>query len=228
MTQMGEIIKSWLITKLTRKKLNKFIEQNRSDLYTLDIGCSNSPYSKFFPNRIGFDINKGEGVDVVGDAHNQPFNDNKFDIILCTEVLEHLRNPKVAISEMRRVLKPNGKLILTTRFIFPLHDTPGDYYRYTIYGLRELFKDGWKIEKVEYEANTIQTIAILIQRIAFQCDILWFRPFKLFLLILSKIIYCLSFVITKEYGDKTNTKEEKNILSSGYYIVAIKKEKRKK
>lgn len=214
-----KVIINWLRTKLTRKELNKFIEENKSDLFTLDIGCSNSPYSKFFPNRIGFDINKGKGVDVVGDAHNQPFNDNEFDIILCTEVLEHLKKPKMAISEVKRVLKPDGKLMLTTRFIFPLHDTPGDYYRYTIYGLKELFKAGWEIEKIEYESNTIQTIAILIQRIAFQCDILWFKPFKLFFLIISKIIYCLGFVVTKEYGDKINRREEKNILSSGYYIV---------
>lgn len=206
--------------KLTRKRLNKFIEENKSDLFTLDIGCSNSPYSKFFSNRIGLDMNRGRGVDVVGDAHNQPFKDNEFDIILCTEVLEHLREPKMAISEMRRLLKQNGKLLLTTRFIFPLHDTPHDYYRYTIYGLRELFKTGWKIEKIEYESNTIQSLAILIQRIAFQCDILWFKPFKFFFLILSKIIYYLGFIITKEYGSKVTKREEKNILSSGYFVAA--------
>lgn len=215
-----KVIINWLRAKSTRKRLNKFIEENKSDLFTLDIGCSNSPYSKFFPNRIGLDMNRGKEVDVVGDAHNQPFKDNEFDIILCTEVLEHLSEPKMAISEMRRLLKQNGKLLLTTRFIFPLHDTPQDYYRYTIYGLRELFKTGWKIEKIEYESNTIQSLAILIQRIAFQCDILWFKPFKFFLLILSKIIYYLGFIITKEYGSKVTKREEKNILSSGYFLVA--------
>jgi len=210
-----------LTSKITRKRLEPFIQKYKSDGLTLDIGCSNSPYIKYFPNRIGLDIQNGPRVDVVADAHKLPFEDEKFDNILCTEVLEHLHSPHLAISEMKRVLKKDGKLILSTRFIFPLHDTPNDYYRYTKYGLRYLFKD-WQIIELEEEANTITTLAVLLQRIGYQCELLGFGFIKLLLFLKAKIIPYFSFLITKEYGDIRKKMPETNIMTSGYYLVVQK------
>ena len=210
-----------LTSKITRKRLELFIQKYKSDRLTLDIGCSNSPYIKYFPNRIGLDVQDGSNIDVVADAHKLPFENEKFDNILCTEVLEHLHSPHLAISEMKRVLKKDGKLILSTRFIFPLHDTPNDYYRYTKYGLRHLFKD-WKIIELEEEADTLTTLAVLFQRIGYQCEILGFKPFKIFFFLNAKIISWFSFLITKEYGDIRKEMPERNIITSGYYLVARK------
>jgi len=120
------MLKDFLTSKITRNNLGKFVSNNSSNGLTLDLGCGNVYYKKYFPNRIGFDIKSGPGIDVVGDAHHLPFENEKFDVILCTEVLEHLHSPEIAISEMERVLKKGGKLILTTRFIYPLHDIPHD------------------------------------------------------------------------------------------------------
>ena len=80
----------------------------------------------------------------------------------------------IAIAEMKRVLKPGGKLLLTTRFVFPLHDVPNDYFRFTKYGLQHLLKDGWEIIELEDETSTKDTIAALLQRIGFRrraCDL---------------------------------------------------------
>ncbi len=214
---------NFLTKKITREKLDDFIKKHSSSGLTLDLGCSNSPYSKYFPNRIGLDVKEGKGVDVVGDAHNLPFEDNKFDVILCTEVLEHLHTPSKAISEMKRVLKPKGKLILTTRFIFPLHDIPNDYFRYTKYGLKHLFKD-WDILEIEEETNTIQTFSVLLQRLAYQVEFKFLnRLIKLFVLLFAKIIYKLEFIIKYEYGSFLKNKTESNILNSGYYMFLQKK-----
>ena len=213
--------KTGLTSKITRKRLESFIQKYKSDGLTLDIGCSNSPYIKYFPNRIGLDVKNGDNIDVVADAHKLPFEDEKFDNILCTEVLEHLHSPHLAISEMKRVLKKDGKLILSTRFIFPLHDTPNDYYRYTKYGLRYLFKN-WKIIELKEEADTLTTLAVLFQRIGYQCEILGFKPFKIFFFLKAKIISWFSFLITKEYGDIRKEMPERNIMTSGYYLVAQK------
>ena len=210
-----------LTSKITRQKLELFIQKHKSNGLTLDIGCSNSPYVKYFPNLIGLDIQNGPKVDVVADVHKLPFEDEKFDNILCTEVLEHLHSPHLAISEMKRVLKPGGKLILSTRFIFPLHDVPNDYYRYTKYGLRYLLKD-WQIIELKEEANTLTTLAVLFQRIGYQCEILGFRPLKLLFFLNAKIISWFSFIITKEYGDIRKEQLETNIITSGYYLVARK------
>ena len=211
-----------ITSKITRKELEKFIETHQDSGLTLDIGCGHAFYRKYFPNRLGFDIQPGPAVDVVGDAHKLSFEDEKFDNILCTEVLEHLHSPQIAISEMKRVLKKGGKLILTTRFIFPLHDTPHDYYRFTKYGLKYLFKD-WEILELKEETNTLRSLAVLLQRVGYQCEILHFRPFKLFFLVLAKLILPFSFIITREFGDISKKQKEKNIISSGYYLVCRKK-----
>ncbi|KKQ15996.1 MAG: hypothetical protein US30_C0025G0008 [Candidatus Moranbacteria bacterium GW2011_GWF2_36_839] len=183
---------------------------------------SNSPYSHYFKNRIGLDVNKGRGVDVVADAHDLPFEDGKFDIILCTEVLEHLHSPHVAISEMKRVLKVGGKLILTTRFIFPIHDAPGDYFRYTKYGLRYLFKD-WNVISLVEEVGTKDAFAVLLQRIGFQTDLLGGMATKIMVFALARLINAMPSLIRDEFGDIRKQSRENNILTSGYYLVANKK-----
>ncbi len=210
-----------MFKKLVRKKLDEFIKNQATDQKTLDVGCGNSRYVEYFPNRIGFDVQKNRGVDVVGDVHNMPFDNESFDAILCTEVLEHLKNPQKAILEMRRVLKDGGKLILTTRFIFPLHDVPNDYWRFTKYGLKELFKD-WRIDWIEEEYGTIDTLGVLFQRIGFQSRSPFSKFFKIFFFVMPILIKPLKIFIKKEYGDIGKTAGENNILSSGYYLVCRK------
>ena len=210
-----------MFKKLVRKKLNKFIEGHKTDLKVLDLGCGNSPYASLFSNRVGFDFEMNRGVDVIGDAHNLPFENESFDMILCSEVLEHLIDPKKAISEMNRVLKFGGKLVLTTRFIFPIHDAPHDYWRFTRYGLLELFKD-WKIEKIIEEYDTIDTLAVIFQRIGFQSRARLLKYFNIIFFVLPMTVKLLKLILGKEYGDITKTHEEKSIISSGYYIVCTK------
>jgi ubiquinone/menaquinone biosynthesis C-methylase UbiE len=164
-------------------------------------------------------VTEGPGVDIVADAHNLPFDDNEFEVILCTEVLEHLKSPEIAIKEMKRVLKPSGKLILTTRFIFPLHDVPGDYWRFTKYGLEHLFAD-WQIEEFKEEATTLETMGVLMQRIAFQCNFKY-RFLENVFHLTARLFTKLNFLIVRQYGSKGKKAKqaEKQILSSGYYLV---------
>jgi len=207
--------------KITRTKLREFIRKQATEEKTLDVGAGDKNYVSFFPNITTIDINPERKPDVVADVCQLPFGDNEFGLILCTEVLEHLPNPAAAIKEIKRVLKPGGKLVATTRFIFPIHDAPGDYFRYTKYGLRELFKD-WKIEYLEEEANSLETIAVLLQRLIFQAK---FKPNKLIkggLWLLIKIFQALSLLKIREFGNINQTCDEKNILTSGYYLIARK------
>ncbi len=213
-----------LFSKLTRERLRPFVEEHASDVRTLDIGCANAPYGNLFTDRVGFDFVNGPGVDVVGDAHELPFGDGEFKQILCTEVLEHLHTPQRALDEMCRVLEPGGVLILTTRFVFPLHDTPHDYFRYTIYGLKHLLRE-WESVVITKEASTVVTLGVLLQRIAFQCDLRGGRVTKIFVLLLARIVCRLSWVVRREYGTRkaSGATEEDAILTSGYYVVARKK-----
>jgi SAM-dependent methyltransferase len=221
---MNIIDKIGITKKITRPRQEAFIKKYASSKSTLDIGCGNDIYRSYFPNCTTLDIEARPdvNVDIIADVHDlSVIQDETYDVVLCAEVLEHLHTPSKAISEMRRILKPGGIIILTTRFIFPLHDAPHDYYRYTKYGLKHLMQNFTMLELTE-EASTIETLAVLYQRLGFQCDTLVLRPFKIFWFLLAKITMLFSWVITKEYGDIGHKQVEENILSSGYFLAAQK------
>lgn len=208
--------------KITRRALEQFLSRHASHERVLDIGAGGSSYHRFFPNRFSFDIDPERKPDLVGDAHQLPFKDAEFKVILCTEVLEHLRDPKIAIAEMQRVLQPGGTLILTTRFIYPLHDVPNDYWRFTKYGLRELFKE-WEILELVPEVGTFSTIGVLLQRVTFQTRLRLNRVSKGALAVLAWFFDHAMPRPTAEYGDIGKRSLETDIMASGYYLVCKKR-----
>jgi SAM-dependent methyltransferase len=86
---------------------------------------------------VNLDLVSRARIDVQGDLHALPFEGESIDVILMTEVLEHLEEPWVALRECHRVLRARGLLVITTRFMYPMHDVH-DYYRYTHEGLQHL------------------------------------------------------------------------------------------
>ena len=175
-----------MFKKITRKNLELFLAKYATDKRVLDIGAGGSSYDKYFPNRVTIDIDPLRNPDIVADAHSLPFKDGEFEYVLCTEVLEHLKNPVVAIKEMKRVLTEGGMVILTTRFVYPIHDSPNDYWRFTKYGLLELFND-WEIVELRAETKAFSTIGVLLQRIAFQTRLRFNKLVKLKLFALAYI-----------------------------------------
>ena len=215
-----------LFTKITRPRLRAFLEKYKVDrnAQVLDIGCGNSTYQDLFPTITTVDIEAREHYtpDHIADAHDlHMLSNNTFDIVLCTEVLEHLHTPHKALAEFLRILKPGGILLLSTRFVFPIHDAPGDYYRYTSYGLEHLCKD-YDIIEIQPETGTMECLAVLFQRLGFQCNTLYFKPFKIFWFLLARLTLLCKPILTKQYGDIRKTIEVPEILISGYYLAAKK------
>lgn len=90
---------------------------------------------------IGIDKIAGAGVDLIADSHSLPFPESSFDYVICAEMLEHDTAPWQTASEIWRVSKPGGLVIVTVPGIgFPRHDYPSDYWRFTTDGLRLLFE----------------------------------------------------------------------------------------
>jgi SAM-dependent methyltransferase len=112
----------------------------------LDIGCGKKPYRQLFSTteHVGVDwpasLHGNAQVDVSNDAMHLSFTDDSFDTVLCTELLEHVAEPHLAVEEMSRVLKPGGYLILSVPFVHWVHEQPFDFYRYTVFGLRHLLE----------------------------------------------------------------------------------------
>lgn len=110
----------------------------------LDAGAGECVYNKYFThcNYKSVDLGIGElnwnysHLDYVASLDKLPIEDESFDAVLCTQVLEHLQKPNESIKEMYRVLKPGGHLYLTAPMAHNEHQVPYDYFRYTSFGLK--------------------------------------------------------------------------------------------
>jgi SAM-dependent methyltransferase len=107
----------------------------------LDIGCGHQPYRDLFPatRYIGMDWTVTDtSPNLVASSLCLPIKDRSIDIVLATQVIEHVTNPGLMVQECKRVLRPGGYLILSGPFYWPLHEEPHDYFRFTKYGFAQL------------------------------------------------------------------------------------------
>lgn len=210
-----------MIKKITRKKLEPFLEKYATSKKVLDIGFGGSSYGRFFPNRLTVDIDPARKPEVIADAHSLPFKDQAFEVVLSTEMLEHVKDPFRVEREMFRVLAHKGILILSTRFVFPLHDIPNDYWRFTKYGLKELFK-AWEVVEIVPETENFSAIGALIQRICFQTELRGGKLTKTFLFLIVWFFDHINWLTKKEFGDIKRSVNESSLMPTGYYIVCRK------
>lgn len=109
----------------------------------LEAGAGREPYREMLArvtdSVFRVDIDPSHGVDLVADVQDMhQISSGSFDGVLSTQVLEHVADPYAAMSEMSRVLRPGGLLVLSAPHLSMIHDAPTDYFRYTEFGLRSL------------------------------------------------------------------------------------------
>jgi SAM-dependent methyltransferase/uncharacterized protein YbaR (Trm112 family) len=79
-------------------------------------------------------------TDIVGDAHQLPFDDECFELVVVMNAFEHYRDPVTVAKELHRILKPGGRILVHTAFLQPLHERPWHFFNCTRYGLEQWFK----------------------------------------------------------------------------------------
>ncbi len=138
-----------------RYLLKKQIKKNSHFIkgVVLDAGSGNSRrYKSFFKfdKYMTLDINSSGKPDIVGSVENIPLDNDSVDSVVSTQVLEHIKNPPKAVEEFYRILKPGGYCLATVPQYSELHEEPDDYFRFTKFGLEELFKNaGFKTILIE-------------------------------------------------------------------------------
>jgi SAM-dependent methyltransferase len=93
---------------------------------------------------IGVDIEKGPGVDLICQADNliREFGRESFDIVISTEMLEHVKNWSLVISNLKNLCRPGGIILITTRsYGFGYHAFPYDFWRYELEDVKAIFED---------------------------------------------------------------------------------------
>lgn len=135
---------SFLATSRLLRELSARREYAHGTL--LDIGCGAKPYAPLFRSRvaryIGVDMPMAPHgrmtIDAFSSSLDLPFQAAAFDFVLCTEVIEHVPDPGRAFSEIARVLKPGGHALVSTPFMYRVHEAPYDFFRYTPFAYRSL------------------------------------------------------------------------------------------
>jgi len=93
-----------------------------------------------FPGKkyIGCDMRSGKGVDLLLNLHDIELPDSTAGTVLALDTLEHVEFCRRAMSEVYRILKPGGVVIISSVMYFPIHEYPSDYWRFTPEGFRSL------------------------------------------------------------------------------------------
>jgi SAM-dependent methyltransferase len=121
----------------------------------LDYGCGNKPYIELFKRKFntykGADLKGNRDADLlINSLGVVDAEDASFDCVLSSQVLEHVTDPQTYLAEVRRLLKPDGSLIVSTHGIWPYHPDPTDFWRWTSDGLQaEIRKAGFEIVDVQ-------------------------------------------------------------------------------
>ncbi len=157
--------------------IQKFARVYAQEKKVLDVGCGNKPYRDLFATQeyIGIDIAGGghkdeaKQVDAYFDGKSIPFTNGQFDVVICTQVLEHSTEPEILLKEMYRVLAPQGVLYITVPFVWSEHEQPFDFRRYTSFGIRALCANaGFASVDVQFTTGIFGTLAQLLSAYVFE------------------------------------------------------------
>lgn len=153
----------FIMLSLTHQAIAEAKKYSKGKL--VDIGCGRMPYRKelepLVDSYTGIDhpkiskLYKGDKKpEILSDATSIPVKSQTFSIALMLQVLEYLEDPDVAIREARRILKKEGILVLSSPFLYPIHDAPYDRNRFTNTQIRTLLtSNGFKILKMRTQGG---------------------------------------------------------------------------
>lgn len=140
----------------------------------LDVGAGSSPYETLIMEtgrisqyiKLDFaksDYHKGHSLDLTWDGKTIPLQSQTIDTVLMTEVLEHAHRPGELLREIRRVLKPGGVLFLTVPFLWPMHELPYDYHRFTPIALKAYLKEAdFNVQNIQILGGWDHSLAQLL------------------------------------------------------------------
>lgn len=180
----------------------------------LDFGCGSKPYESLFVNAssyVGVDLetsghdHQSSKVDYFYDGKTLPFPTGHFDAVVCFEVLEHVFNIDEVLAEIKRVLKPNGQLLVTIPFAWDEHEAPYDFARYTSYGIKHILEKN-QFDVIEIRKSTTYVLAACQMFIAYLAQHVSPKEgaprklFQLFLIFpLNSLALLLNAVLPKRY-----------------------------
>ena len=189
----------WLATR-HQGRIRQLVTEAIQGPVVLDLGCGTKWPQALVPascRYVGLDYPETAQwyeakPDVFGDAQHLPFADCTMNTVLMADVLEHVPNPRQALAEVARCLAPKGTLILIVPFLYPIHDAPHDYQRWSVHGLKKLVGEcGFIIETETYSGNPLETAALLSNIALTKTVFNWISKRHLASLLVLLLPFCL-------------------------------------
>jgi SAM-dependent methyltransferase len=162
----------------------------------LDFGAGSAPYRSLFQcaEYVTVDLPSSghppehKVAELYYDGHSLPFAAEHFDFVLCSEVLEHVFNLDEVLTELYRVLKPSGRMLLTVPFVWGEHESPHDFARYTTFALNDLLRRrGFEVESLVKTTRFVETLAQM--GVVYLSERAVFRRVKLLKLIAAPLVF---------------------------------------
>ena len=159
---------TWVVRHALARWLSDQARAIETPVRVLDVGCGVKPYYPYFApvasEYVGVDVVENAAAELLGPVEALPVDDASFDVVLCTQVLEHCDDPAQAVRELRRVTAPGGRVLASTHGVQVYHPSPVDYWRWTHAGLERLFADNghWSALSVVPAAGTGSGLAMLL------------------------------------------------------------------
>ena len=168
------------------------------------------------PNLCNVNIGPFPNVEVVGDAHNLPYANDSVAAVFCEAVLEHVASPEVVVTEMKRVLIPEGRVLAITPFLQAYHGYPDHYRNFTLSGHKKLFTDaGFRIESAGTCVGPVFTILNLTGTAIGQMAPNWLSRF------LQKV-WAVATLPIQPLDRFFNNRPDAHVLASTTFVVARK------
>jgi SAM-dependent methyltransferase len=225
----------YTVRKLLQKAVDRNINKFKGIL--VDLGCGEMPYKQYILDKnknitkyIGIDVDCNKyhqsiKPDLIWDGKKIELEDGEINTVIATELFEHLSNIEIVLEDIYRVLAKDGGLFFTVPFIWPLHETPHDEYRYTPYSLKRILeKAGFNDISITplggYNASLAQMLGIWIYNHRNKLNSIFkkrlFEKFEKCVLypIIKKLLKKDSTLSTDSYGE--------NSMPTGFYGYAKK------
>lgn len=136
----------------------------------LDVGCGNKPYMSLYSAEeyVGLEVDTPENraakaADLYYDGEHFPFDPGSFDSVVSNQVFEHVRDPDQFLTEISRILRDDGLVLITAPFVWDEHEQPHDYTRYSSFGMTSILnRHGFEILELRKSVDDIRIVFQLL------------------------------------------------------------------
>lgn len=210
---------------IIKRRINNLLKDRfKNKDIILDVGCGNRPFyhQNVKAKIICADIRKTKKVHLVSDAMSLPIKKSKFDGIICVNSLYYFDNPFKAIKEFSHVLKNNGKLMLITPFLYPIHDIPDDKYRFTEFGIKELLKNDFDIKGIKTIGSIFNLPAVFFHSLIKGIPLSSPKPVRPLIKFFTIIIFYIPYILAQLFS-LLDFLDKSRRWPTYYFTVAVKK-----